>query len=215
MDYQKLHDQIIKRGKTRIICSPCERHHIVPKCMGGTNNLENIVKLTSREHFIIHKILCKLYPDVVGLKIAWKLLSDLNNHNRRNSRFYANIRTTMIEISKSPERRRKISESLKGKKKPPRTAEHSAKIIASRPKTQSPSHIKNRTKKLIGQKRSAEQIERFKEIASKRPSNNRNNLLGNKLSQKTKILIGQKNSIALKGKPWSEARRKAYELRYL
>lgn len=39
----------------------CERHHIVPKCLGGSNSPENIVNLTSREHFIAHILLVKIY----------------------------------------------------------------------------------------------------------------------------------------------------------
>lgn len=35
----------------------CEEHHIIPKCMNGTNNKENLVVLTGAEHFIVHKLL--------------------------------------------------------------------------------------------------------------------------------------------------------------
>ena len=34
-----------------------ERHHVIPKCMGGTNDPENLVWLTDREHLIAHKML--------------------------------------------------------------------------------------------------------------------------------------------------------------
>lgn len=34
-----------------------ERHHIVPKCIGGTNDKDNLIDLYAREHFIAHKLL--------------------------------------------------------------------------------------------------------------------------------------------------------------
>ena len=39
-----------------------EVHHIVPKCLGGSNKKENLVELTAREHFICHRLLCEIYP---------------------------------------------------------------------------------------------------------------------------------------------------------
>jgi hypothetical protein len=38
-----------------------EEHHIIPKSMGGNNNSNNLIKLTSREHFIAHLMLWKCY----------------------------------------------------------------------------------------------------------------------------------------------------------
>lgn len=37
-----------------------ENHHIIPKCIGGCNSPENIVKLTAKEHYIVHKLLIKM-----------------------------------------------------------------------------------------------------------------------------------------------------------
>ena len=62
MDYKNIHDQIILKARSRsIIHGYFERHHVVPKSMGGTNNNSNIVKLTAREHYIIHWLLFKMY----------------------------------------------------------------------------------------------------------------------------------------------------------
>jgi hypothetical protein len=66
MDYNKIHNQIIERAisKNRKRGRDCyyEEHHIKPKCMGGTNKKDNLVLLTAREHFIVHKILPIIYP---------------------------------------------------------------------------------------------------------------------------------------------------------
>ena len=49
MNYQRIYDQIIERARTRQLEGYVEKHHIVPRCLGGTNNTENIVQLTARE----------------------------------------------------------------------------------------------------------------------------------------------------------------------
>jgi hypothetical protein len=38
-----------------------EKHHIVPRSLGGNNSKENLVRLTAREHFICHALLAEMY----------------------------------------------------------------------------------------------------------------------------------------------------------
>ena len=57
MDYRKIYDAIIERAKGRE--KPNERleiHHIVPRSLGGTDKLENLVALTIREHYVAHRV---------------------------------------------------------------------------------------------------------------------------------------------------------------
>lgn len=63
MNYQKIYDQLISKRKSYPIKKPhyFERHHITPRCIGGNNNPENIVKLTAREHYIAHLLLAKIH----------------------------------------------------------------------------------------------------------------------------------------------------------
>lgn len=71
MDYNKIYTDIINNSKNRIIDNQyIETHHIIPKCMGGSDNIENLVQLTLREHFICHKLLVKIYPNMQSLKYA-------------------------------------------------------------------------------------------------------------------------------------------------
>lgn len=37
-----------------------ETHHIVPKSLGGTDDKNNLVNLTAREHYIAHLLLVKI-----------------------------------------------------------------------------------------------------------------------------------------------------------
>jgi len=75
MDYQKIYNQIIERAKIRQIKGYKEKHHIIPKCIGGINDKENLIELTAREHFICHQLLCEIYPDEFKLKQALFLMS--------------------------------------------------------------------------------------------------------------------------------------------
>lgn len=70
MLYKKIYDQIISRSKTRALDGYFEKHHIIPKCMGGSDDENNLAKLTYREHFLCHKLLCKIYPGNLKLIYA-------------------------------------------------------------------------------------------------------------------------------------------------
>jgi len=101
MNYKKLYDNIISKAKTRPISGYTERHHIVPKSFGGTDKKDNIVRLTAREHFICHYLLCKI---TVPKSIEWysaikafnMMCSKSNTHQRYiNSRLYQSMRQHM------------------------------------------------------------------------------------------------------------------------
>lgn len=52
-----------------------ERHHIKPKCIGGTDDIFNLVDLTPREHYIAHKLLAEEYPNEEKIVCAWHFMS--------------------------------------------------------------------------------------------------------------------------------------------
>lgn len=88
MNYKKIHDDIIERALNRNIEGYTERHHIVPKCMGGSNKKDNIAVLTAKEHFIIHRLLTFIYPDNFSLVYAcWAMCGLLNNQYRKDKRY--------------------------------------------------------------------------------------------------------------------------------
>jgi hypothetical protein len=35
----------------------------LPKCLGGKDDVDNLVKLTPEEHFVDHQLLTKIYPN--------------------------------------------------------------------------------------------------------------------------------------------------------
>ena len=75
MNYQRIYNQIIERAKTRQLDCYKEKHHIIPKCMGGSNDESNLVELTAREHFLCHRLLCIMYPEDRKLKYALVLMN--------------------------------------------------------------------------------------------------------------------------------------------
>lgn len=73
MNYEKAYRLLCTAAKARSqIDGYSEKHHIVPRCLGGDDSAQNIVKLTSREHFIAHKLLCKI--NTSNLKLAFALM---------------------------------------------------------------------------------------------------------------------------------------------
>ena len=65
--------QNILNTRGRFACSDeyRERHHIIPKCMNGGNNKDNLIDLYASKHFIAHKLLAEENPQNYQLKYAY------------------------------------------------------------------------------------------------------------------------------------------------
>jgi hypothetical protein len=111
MDYKKIYDDLIqsrkklKRRKANGVYF--EKHHILPKCMGGNNLKENTVLLTAREHLIAHMLLCKIYifNEVAHGKLCcalWLMVTSRNIHKHKiSSREYEGIKNEFSEVQRS------------------------------------------------------------------------------------------------------------------
>lgn len=62
MNYESHYYKLIEKARTREIYGYTEKHHIVPKCMGGTDDDDNLINLTPEEHYVAHQLLVKIYP---------------------------------------------------------------------------------------------------------------------------------------------------------
>ena len=60
--YTKWYYDIINNAQNRILSdlNYSEKHHVIPRCLGGNNSKENLVDLTAREHFVCHLLLTKM-----------------------------------------------------------------------------------------------------------------------------------------------------------
>ena len=66
--------QIIAAATSRtIIPKYVEKHHIIPKSLGGNNRKENLVNLSAREHFICHRLLVKMLNGDAKNKMIYAL----------------------------------------------------------------------------------------------------------------------------------------------
>jgi len=62
MNYQEIYNNLINRALSRVNKGYVEKHHIVPQCLGGTDDESNLVYLTLEEHFVAHQLLAKIHP---------------------------------------------------------------------------------------------------------------------------------------------------------
>jgi hypothetical protein len=60
--------------------------------MGGTDDINNLVKLTPEEHYIAHQLLVKIYPNNRILLSALTKMRSFSNKNIRNNKMYGCIR---------------------------------------------------------------------------------------------------------------------------
>ena len=92
MDYSKHYTTLIERAKTRSLSEVYyEQHHIVPRCLGGSDNQSNLVSLTPEEHYVAHQLLTKMYPDEPNLIYAANMMCV----NRTNNKLYGWVRRRM------------------------------------------------------------------------------------------------------------------------
>ena len=129
--YTRWYYRIIDRATTRRLDGYSERHHIIPKSLGGSNKKDNLVRLTAREHFICHVLLVKMTAGENKKKMSyalWLIVNMTNNHQSRHkvtSITYERIRTyhsTML--SKEYSGKKKSYSSFAGKKHSIETLSH-------------------------------------------------------------------------------------------
>lgn len=120
MNYKKIHDNIISRAisekRTKNESIYYENHHIIPKCIGGSNKKSNLVLLTGREHFLIHWLLSKVYPHERKLIYAFNsfCMNTYPTNKRTTSKLYEFARQKFIELLKSDDRwKRKMASTIK------------------------------------------------------------------------------------------------------
>lgn len=78
MNYIRVYWSIIHNRLDNKVDGYVEHHHIVPKSEGGTDNNDNIVALTAREHYICHLLLAKIYNDYKMLSAVVFMQSKTN-----------------------------------------------------------------------------------------------------------------------------------------
>lgn len=98
--WKRHYDVLIERARTRKVEGYTEQHHVIPRCMGGDDSAENLVRLTPEEHYVAHQLLMKMHPNHVGLIAATVYMA--GKGRRSSNRLYGWIRRRMAESQKRP-----------------------------------------------------------------------------------------------------------------
>lgn len=115
MDYQKLYNNIISNP---ITTGYTEKHHIVPKSLGGTDDESNLIQVSARQHFLLHWLLIKMHTGDNRKKMVHAFMcmkADRNNRGRVTSRVFEYYR-------------QEYAESLTGRKRAPFSKEWRLKL---------------------------------------------------------------------------------------
>lgn len=119
--YTKAYYKIIRKAKNRFTDEEgyYETHHIKPKSLGGTDDAENLVDLTAREHFVVHRLLVKMTEGEAKSKMVWALWRLANHKIEVSSRHYEAARKVFAENIKKMNSRPKTDaekEAMRGKR---------------------------------------------------------------------------------------------------
>ncbi len=103
--YTHWYYSIINSAQTRATIGYTERHHIIPKSLGGSDDRSNLVQLTAREHFICHWLLTKFTIGNWKEKMIYALhrMQGKNSYHKRyqtkiTARVYENVRIQFSQI---------------------------------------------------------------------------------------------------------------------
>jgi hypothetical protein len=122
--YTKWYYNIIQHAQARILPLDVyfEKHHVIPRSLGGNNKQLNIAKLTPKEHFICHLLLTKMTigNDMYKMQHALWMLTNVKKIGKGRytptSRMYDYVRkchNEAMKLSWTIDKRQQHSETLK------------------------------------------------------------------------------------------------------
>lgn len=125
--YTKWYNSIIYNRKQNPLNNSVyqEKHHIIPKSLGGSNKKENIVSLTAREHFICHRLLVKMTEGKDKAKMSYAIRTMMNKENSYQKRYKVTSKTYELIIR---ETKKAIGKFLKGENNPYYGKTHSDEV---------------------------------------------------------------------------------------
>ena len=145
--YEKWYSAITDKAKNRTIDGYTETHHIIPHSLGGSDDPDNLVDLTAREHFICHWLLTKMYTGEARGKMInamYMMRAESPHQKRYESKITGRIYETLREeysryISKlntgriqPPEEKQRQLKAQIGRKRAPFSEEWRAKLSAAK-----------------------------------------------------------------------------------
>lgn len=147
MNHQQQYDLLIQKAKNRnFVGGYTEKHHIIPKSLGGNNKKSNIVVLTGREHFIAHVLLAHIHGK--GMWQAVVMMKHSPNYSRKiNNRLYQiakeNWANTLKGSKRNPSVGKLISQAKTGKKLSEETKQKMSLVRKGKPRSGDPAKWKH------------------------------------------------------------------------
>lgn len=115
MNYHMIYEQLVKKAQVRVDDElRTEKHHIIPRSMGGSDKLYNLVEFSIREHCIAHLILVKRFPSNKSMIYAAKMTFNMAKVKPPlwlQKKFLAQAAIDKCGFTHSVEARRKMSEA--------------------------------------------------------------------------------------------------------
>jgi len=139
--YLNRYYKFINSLKNQTVDGYFEKHHIVPRSHGGSNDKENLIKLTARQHYVAHWMLWKAYGK--EMTTAFHYMTHVGRYGKRiNSRTFELLKLEEDARNRSrkhtPEAIEKNRQAHLGKKI---TEEHKkaiSKALKGKPKSRLP-----------------------------------------------------------------------------
>lgn len=133
--YTTWYNNIINRAKSRELSKNIytEKHHIIPKSIGGSNDRDNLVRLTAKEHRLVHILLPRMTINHAHTKsmwyALWMILRTENKNQQRKISKGSMFNLAKIQVAKnssqlhkgkivSAKTRAKMSTKAKGRVSP-------------------------------------------------------------------------------------------------
>lgn len=200
MSYKEFIDNILNtRGRFACGNEYHERHHIIPKCLGGTNDEDNLIDLYAREHFEAHRLLALENPKNKKLVYAFSMMAFPQNkyHNRElTSEEFEEARILFGRLQKgmhSGEKNPMYGKS--GKDSPNYGKHHTEETKRKISNSHKGRHLSEETKKKLSElNKGKKHSEESKKKMSQSRTGQMNWNYGKHLSEKTKKKIGMANS---------------------
>jgi hypothetical protein len=100
MNHLKVYNLIIENAIKHPPDGYSEQHHIIPKCLGGTDEITNLVMLSARQHYLCHWLLAK-HHNIKKLWAAFAMMTVSSSKHKRikNSRLFERARLARSKAS--------------------------------------------------------------------------------------------------------------------
>lgn len=165
MDYERIYRAFIENRRARQPELGGERHHILPRALGGGDEEENLVTLSPSDHLFAHILLAKIHGGSMLHAVAL-MLNDGKYRGRVSRTWFARIRGEWKAVCGS---------HIRGKAQSPRHLANRARAMRGNTNTlgykQSPEHVAARIR--TGWKHTPEAIEKIRQAALNRHSRSR------------------------------------------